>query len=120
MAKRVGGMGRDSFCGCSIPTVFNQRWIFLKRDQIKQEEKSEDEEARGMSMSTFGGRQFSSKSQSLHKVVQNILNRSTEYISRSFSVAAVKGLLKKKHNRPKGKEMKVDLRKKIECAYMLS
>lgn len=28
---------KDSFCGCSIPTVFNQRWIFLKRDQMKQE-----------------------------------------------------------------------------------
>lgn len=34
------GKGKDSFCGCSIPTVFNQRWIFLKRDQMKQEEKT--------------------------------------------------------------------------------
>lgn len=30
-------VGKDSFCGGSIPTVFNQRWIFLKRDQMKQE-----------------------------------------------------------------------------------
>lgn len=37
------GMGRDSFCGCSIPTIFNQRWLFLKRDQMKQENRASRE-----------------------------------------------------------------------------
>lgn len=27
-SEGLGCWKRDSFCGCSIPTVFNQRWIF--------------------------------------------------------------------------------------------
>jgi hypothetical protein len=27
-SERMRAWGKDSFCGCSIPTVFNQRWIF--------------------------------------------------------------------------------------------
>jgi hypothetical protein len=34
--QNVWRMGKDSFCGCSIPTIFNQRWIFLKGDQMKK------------------------------------------------------------------------------------
>jgi hypothetical protein len=41
--RGLRGPEKDSFCGCSIPTVFNQRWIFLKRDQMKQERKTTTE-----------------------------------------------------------------------------
>lgn len=48
---------------------------------------------------------------------KHVLSRNTNRISRMLSVSALKGFWEKK---TKGKDVKVDLRKKIECAYVLS
>lgn len=69
---------RDSFCGCSIPTVFNQRWIFLKRDQMKQEKESE---GRGCEPGThLVARAATKRKIKLRKVVPN----TSEYLTFGF------------------------------------
>jgi hypothetical protein len=53
-----GGVKRIVFVVRSILTVFNQRWIFLKRDQMKQEKEGKD--AEGLGVGKFGGTELPS------------------------------------------------------------
>lgn len=106
-SKCWGGWEKDSFCGCSIPTVFNQRWIFLKRDQMKQVKK--ETLALGVSASTFGGRQFRTPP-----------NASAPESRLSSSFVLSWCCERVFQNKKKSKATKVDLRKKIKCAYVSS
>lgn len=105
-------VGKDSFCGGSIPTVFNQRWIFLKRDQMKQERDDVEYECEHIWWPTAFAR--NERASWSPPPCRNI------FCLHSDVGFCCERVFRRGRAQEEGKEMKVDLRKKIKCAYVLS